>query len=89
MTSAGLLVPNFDEIVQKEGDPPLMNTMYPSLPYAQHDNINFQDEFKRVITLVEDAILATDLAVYFRRRNETFEKMSSNTLEWTTEDKDR
>ena len=49
----------------------------------------FQDEFKRVITLVEDAILATDLAVYFRRRNETFEKMSSNTLEWTTEDKDR
>ena len=49
----------------------------------------FQDEFKRVITLVEDAILATDLAVYFRRRNETFEKMSSNTLEWTTDDKDR
>ena len=22
------------------------STMYPSLPYAQHDNINFQDEFK-------------------------------------------
>jgi len=32
-----------------------------------------QDEFKRVVSVLEDAILATDLAVYFRRRKETFE----------------
>ena len=46
-------------------------------------------EYKQVLGNIKHCILATDLAVYFRRRNETFEKMSSNTLEWTTEDKDR
>ena len=30
---------------------------------------------------MEDAILATDLAVYFQRRGETFSKMRSRTLE--------
>ncbi len=30
------------------------------------------DEFRRVVSILEDAILATDLAVYFRRREETF-----------------
>ena len=40
-----------------------------------------QDEFKRVINTLEDAILATDLAVYFQRRGETFNKMRSRTLE--------
>ena len=31
--------------------------------------------------MLEDAILATDLAVYFRRRAETFTKMRSGTLD--------
>ena len=52
-------------------------------------SLYLQDEFKRVITLVEDSILATDLAVYFSRRAETFDKMSSNKLDWTTDDHDR
>lgn len=41
-----------------------------------------QDEFKRVIRVLEDAILATDLAVYFRRRAETFSLISSGHLQW-------
>ena len=41
----------------------------------------FQDEFKRVINTLEDAILATDLAVYFQRRGETFNKMRSRSLD--------
>lgn len=39
-----------------------------------------QDEFKRVINILEDAILATDLAVYFRRRRETFDLVESNAV---------
>ena len=36
-----------------------------------------------MISFLEDAILATDLAVYFRRRNETFSILgSSSGLEW-------
>jgi uncharacterized membrane protein len=31
-----------------------------------------KDEFKRVVSVLEDAILATDLAIYFKRRKETF-----------------
>lgn len=41
-----------------------------------------QDEFKRVINILEDAIVATDLAVYFRRRTETFALLHSGTVEW-------
>ena len=40
-----------------------------------------QEEFKRVINVLEDAILATDLAVYFQRRGETFSKMNARTLD--------
>ena len=43
--------------------------------------MKLQEEFKRVINTLEDAILATDLAVYFQRRTETFAKMRSRTLE--------
>lgn len=45
-----------------------------------------QDEFKRVISVLEDAILATDLAVYFRRRAETFELISDKRLLWDSRD---
>lgn len=43
-----------------------------------------QDEFKRVISVLEDAILATDLAVYFRRREETFKLLveSPEGVDW-------
>merc|ERR1719411_998813 len=41
-----------------------------------------QDVFKRVITCIEDSILATDLAVYFRRRRETFDLVDSNAVDF-------
>ena len=41
-----------------------------------------QDEFKRVIFVLEDAILATDLAIYFRRRSETFAVIDDDLLDW-------
>merc|ERR1719412_488974 len=41
-----------------------------------------QDEFKRVISTLEDAILATDLAVYFRRRQETFNLVYSGNTDF-------
>ena len=41
-----------------------------------------QDEFKRVIFVLEDAILATDLAIYFRRRSETFAVIDDDALDW-------
>ena len=41
-----------------------------------------QDEFKRVISIVQDAILATDLAVYFQRRKETFALLESGELDF-------
>ena len=31
-----------------------------------------QDEFKSVILLIEESILATDLAIYFKNRASTF-----------------
>ena len=36
-----------------------------------------------MINILEDSILATDLAVYFRRRSETFSKMESGTVDWS------
>ena len=41
-----------------------------------------QDEFKRVISIVQDAILATDLAVYFQRRKETFALLESGEMDF-------
>ena len=35
-----------------------------------------------MINVLEDAILATDLALYFRRRGETFQLIQSQTLDW-------
>ncbi len=45
------------------------------------------DEFKRVIASLEEAILATDLAVYFRRRDETFRLLvnSKDGLDWAND----
>ena len=44
--------------------------------------LSSQDEFKRVIFVLEDAILATDLAIYFRRRSETFAVIDDGALDW-------
>ena len=41
-----------------------------------------QDEFKRVISTVQDAILATDLAVYFKRRKDTFALLESGEMDF-------
>jgi len=45
------------------------------------DNMS-QDDYKRVIVCIEDAILATDLAVYFRRRQDTFDLIESNAVDF-------
>ena len=47
--------------------------------------VTFQDEFKRVISILEDAILATDLAVYFKRRRETFDLVESSSLDFVND----
>ena len=43
-----------------------------------------REEFRSVILLVEDSILATDLAVYFRRRGDTFSLLESRGLDWSS-----
>jgi len=42
-----------------------------------------KEEFKSVIKVLEDAILATDLAVYFKRRGDTFKILQSSSLDWS------
>ena len=41
-----------------------------------------KDEFKSVILVIEEAILATDLAIYFKRRADTFTLLESG-LDWS------
>ena len=43
-----------------------------------------REDFRSVILLVEDSILATDLAVYFRRRGDTFSLLESRGLDWSS-----
>ena len=50
--------------------------------YTKINVILFQDDYKRVIVCIEDAILATDLAVYFRRRQDTFNLIESNAVDF-------
>ena len=45
-----------------------------------------QEEYKRVILCVEDAILATDLAVYFKRRQVTLDLVYSNAIDFSNTD---
>merc|ERR1719350_1298439 len=42
-----------------------------------------KDEFKSVILLIEESILATDLAIYFKNRASTFSLLSSGSVSWT------
>ena len=39
-----------------------------------------------MILLVEEAILATDLAIYFKNREETFSLITNNSLSWSNQD---
>lgn len=45
-----------------------------------------KEEFKGVIKVLEDSILATDLAVYFRRRGDTFELLQSGKMDWAKQE---
>lgn len=40
------------------------------------------EEYSRVITLLEEAILATDLANYFQKRELFFQLVNSNQFDW-------
>ncbi|KAF4521720.1 hypothetical protein B566_EDAN012168 [Ephemera danica] len=44
------------------------------------------EEYSRVIKVLEDAILSTDLAVYFRKRGAFFNLVRSNEHNWARED---
>ena len=39
-----------------------------------------------MILLVEEAILATDLAIYFKNRGETFSLITNGSLSWSNQD---
>ena len=45
-----------------------------------------QDHYEQCIRLLEGAILATDLALYFRYRGEFFNLVDSNKLDYNVED---
>ncbi|KAE8744838.1 hypothetical protein FOCC_FOCC008562 [Frankliniella occidentalis] len=44
------------------------------------------DEYSRVIKVLEDAILSTDLAVYFRKRGAFFNLVRTSSYNWSRED---
>ncbi|XP_064594905.1 dual 3',5'-cyclic-AMP and -GMP phosphodiesterase 11-like isoform X2 [Liolophura sinensis] len=45
-----------------------------------------QEEYERIIQLLEGAILATDLALYFRYRGEFFELVQTEKADWNCDD---
>lgn len=47
------------------------------------------DEYSRVIVLVKEAILATDLANYFNRRDQFFNLVNSQQFDWRKNDEHR
>ena len=53
-----------------------------SMKYS-HNNMCLQEEFKSVILLIEEAILATDLAIYFKNRGDAFALLSSGSVNWS------
>jgi dual 3',5'-cyclic-AMP and -GMP phosphodiesterase 11 len=42
-----------------------------------------KDDYHRVISLLEEAILATDLALYFKHRDKFFRIVDSGTMDWS------
>ena len=47
------------------------------------------EEYSKVIMLLEEAIIATDLANYFRNRDLFFQLVNSNKFEWKKDSKHR
>ena len=44
-------------------------------------------EYKQVMRVVEQAILATDLALYFRRKDQFLETANTGEIDWQDQDK--
>jgi dual 3',5'-cyclic-AMP and -GMP phosphodiesterase 11 len=47
------------------------------------------DEYRRVVHVLEEAILATDLAVYFRNRGNFFRLIESEDYDWIANEEHR
>jgi cGMP-specific 3',5'-cyclic phosphodiesterase, invertebrate len=45
------------------------------------------DDFKTVMKVVETAILSTDLAMYFKKRNTFLELIDNGEFDWQSEEK--
>lgn len=45
------------------------------------------DDYRKVMKLVETAILSTDLAMYFKKRNKFLELIENGEFDWQSDDK--
>lgn len=45
------------------------------------------EDYRRVMKLVETAILSTDLAMYFKKRNKFLELVDNGEFDWQSDDK--
>lgn len=45
------------------------------------------EDYRRVMKLVETAILSTDLAMYFKKRNKFLELIENGEFDWQSDDK--
>lgn len=45
------------------------------------------DDYRRVMKLVETAILSTDLAIYFKKKNKFLELIDNGEFDWQSDDK--
>lgn len=45
------------------------------------------DDYRKVMTVLEKAILSTDLALYFRKKDQFLETANSGEIDWQDEDK--
>lgn len=43
------------------------------------------EEYRHVVSVLEEAILATDLAVYFRKRDAFFGLVNNDAIEWNND----
>ena len=67
----------------------LIENLLKTFPIKQ--NLNFQglgtSEYKTVMRVVEQAILATDLALYFKRKDQFLETANKGEIDWQAEEK--
>lgn len=45
------------------------------------------DDYRRIMKVVENAILSTDLAAYFKKRNAFLEVVDNGEFDWQSEDR--